>query len=520
MPFSNLTPTSTFTQWYEQTNEISTFLNEQIVANGQPAYGDFEFGANATINAFGTILATEDLLDANTNVSIGHASSWIYAYGNTFVVASNNIILNPITSVFVNTAITVNAVATFLANIVAANVSVGALVASSQRTDGNIVANNGTLVARQLSFTTNGAAVNSTLASAGYQDHDFTGLDDASVWYATPTTNTVISGLQGHVAVTASTDGARVLYLLNLSDTKKITLSSANTVSTAQHRFQTVDNVDVDVLPRGSALLVYSKVTERWRVVGGTPASAAAPLGNTTVTGLLTVSGNTTLSANLAVPPLYVNQVTSRVGVGTATPSAKFHSVGPNLLEDVTTAVDLRADVLTITGAASFAAAAAAIASNGQATFAKVVSPLATIGTLTVGGVTSNATVTAATITGTTGTFAGTVSGATGTFTTLGAVNGTTGTFSGAVTVGGKLAPSADATLGFGDATHRWTAPFLSVANGASDATMALVQASTGEVKQITGYTGTKYVQGVVPDGGGWIYTWKAGILVSVTAVP
>lgn len=522
-PFANLTSSSTFVQWYEQTNEISTFLNEQIVANGQWAYGAFKIGANSSLNVANATFVNSSLLQVLSNTEIGNSSTgYVQFLGDLFSVAANVCLLNPITEVFVNSAITVNGTAAFTGALtVISNAAIINLATTAIRSDGNITANNGTLFARQLSFTTNGATVNSTLAAAGYQDHTFAGLEDATIWNATPSTNTVISGLDCHTAVTGSVDGARILVLQNLSTTKKITLSSANTTSTAQHRFESVDNLDIDVLPRQSVLLVYAKDTQRWRIVGGTSATGGTlSTGNTTITGWLTVAGNTTLSANLAAAPLYVNQVTARVGVGTASPSAKFHSVGPNLLEDITTMSQAIATSLSVSGNSNFANIA--FFANGAAQFDNIVTVNGTgtsyIKKLQTDQLTSTGAIIGVGISGVTGTFSGAVAGASGTF---GPIIGTTGTFSGALQTATHFLPAGDATQKLGDATHRWTYPFFLCQNGAADAgmTSAITTGASGEFKYVTGYTGSKYVQGVAPDGGGWLYTWKAGILVSVTAV-
>lgn len=518
-PFSNLTPTSTFTQWYTQTNEISTFLNEQIVANGQVAYGDFEIGANASLLVANNLFANSSLLEGLGNISLGNSSTgWVTVLGDLFSVTSNTVLLNPISSVFVNTALTVNATSNFVGNAVFANVAInGTLVGNNARFDaGTITANNGTLVARNLSFTTNGATVNSTLAAAGYSDHTVSGLENATLWNATPSQNTVLSGIDAHAAVSTSTDGFRILFLQNLSTSYKITLSPANTASTAIHRFETVENLPVDVLPRQTVLLIYAKDTTRWRVVGGTQTTGGVlSLGNTTISGTVSVSGNTTLSANVAADPFFVNQATGRVGVGTASPSTKFHSTGPNTLEDITTADQLRSSTLVVTGGANVASANIQFHSNGVAVFSNILNVNAAgqsfIQNLRVGQLLSDAAITGGALSATTGTFSGAVSAPVGTFTTLGAISGTTGTFSGAVSVGGTLLPASDATLSLGSAAKRWNTPHFNLTNGAADGTMtaALMTGASGEVKYVVGYTGSQII-------GANTFTWKAGILTGI----
>jgi hypothetical protein len=522
-PFSNLTPTSTFTQWYTQTNEISTFLNEQIVANGQVAYGDFEIGANASLNLCNSSFANSTVVQFFANTELGNSgTSYVAVLGTLFSVSSNVALLNPISSVFVNTALTVNATSNFTGNAVFANVTVGGtLIGSNARFDsGTITANNGSLVARELSFTTNGATVNSSLASASYSDYTVTGLQNATLWNATPGQNTVISGIDAHSAVSSSIDGFRILYLQNLSTSYKITLSPANSSSTAIHRFETIDNLPVDVLPRQTVLLLYAKDTTRWRVVGGSQTTGgASSFGNTTVAGTLAVNGNGVFSANLTVDPLYVNQVAGRVGIGTISPTVKFHSVGPNVLEDITTANDLRSTKLLVTSNAVFTAAE--FYANGVAGFNNIIvvnNPgQSYIQTLRTGSFLSDGAIVGGAISGISGTFSGTVVGAVGSFGTLGAVVGTTGVFSGAVQVGGALTPASDATLSLGTGAKRWNTPFFSLADGSADGTMtlALLTGASGEVKYQAGFTGSKNIQ---TDDGLKTFTWKAGILVSVSA--
>ena len=508
-PFVNLTSSSTFTQWFTQTNELTTFLNSQVVANGQVAYGDFRLGANATLNVCNTIFANSTLLSILEDLNVGNTSTIATFLGESFVIAANNILLNPITGVFVNSAITVNAVASFLANVAVANLTLsGTLVGVAARFNGNITSNNGTLIARSLSFTTNGATVNSTLSAAGYADYATAGIEDAGVWFATPTTNTVVSGLDAHAAVTSSVNGARTLLLQNNSSTKKITLSCANTSSTAAHRFEGISGLDVDVLPLQTVLLIYAKDTTRWRVVGGSQTiGGATAFGNTTITGTFAVTGNTALTANLSVDPLFVDYATGRVGVGIAAPTAKFHSVGPNLLEDITTMVQARATSLVVSGSANLASANVQIAANGATTFNSFINVLSAaesyIQNLRVGAFQSNSSIVGVSISGVTGVFSG-------------AVSGTIGTFSGAVSVGGNLTPTANAQ-GLGSATKLWLHPFVGLSDGSVDAAMVstVITGATKELKTQPGFTGTRLVQ---TNDGQKLFTWNAGVLVSVGA--
>lgn len=514
-PFSNLTTTSTFTQWYTLTNEMSTFLNDQVVANGVTAAGTFVLGPNATLAVCNTTFVNTSLFRALSNVALGNTSTgYVQILGDLFSVAANVALLNPISSVFVNTALTVNATSNFVGNAAFANVTVGGtLVGVNARLNGNLTTNNGTVITRGFQFTTNGASVNSALASAGYADYTVSGLESAILWNATPGQNTVISGIDAHTTVSSSTDGSRILFLQNLSTSYKITLSAANTSSTATHRFETVGNLSVDVEPRQTVLLIYSKDAQRWRVVGGQTTGGNTSFSALT-TGVLSVSGNAAFSANLAADPLYVNAATGRVGIGTATPTAKFHSVGPNVLDDITTADTLRSDTLVVTAGANIASANVRFASNGIATFDNIINvtsvAVSTIANLATGTLTSNGTITGVTLTGVNGTFSGTVSAPTGTFNTLGTVNGAIATISGNVTTG-NVVPQADVTYALGSASRRWITPFFSLANGAGDGTMlqSLVTGTTGEVKSIEGYTGTQLVATKT-------WTFKAGLLVSV----
>ena len=151
MAFANLTSSSTFAQWYTQTNEITTFLNAQIVANGQWAYGAFKIGANSSLNVANAVSANDSLLKVGSNTEIGNSTTgYVQFLGDAFIVASNTVLLNPITSVFVNSAITLNGTASFLGTAYIANASIVNLATVDIRSDGNITANNGTLIARQL----------------------------------------------------------------------------------------------------------------------------------------------------------------------------------------------------------------------------------------------------------------------------------------------------------------------------------------------------------------------------------
>jgi hypothetical protein len=457
MAFVNLTPTSTFTQWYTFTNDIGTLLNDQVLANGVVAFGSFTLDPTGNINLCNTFYANSASGVVNGNFSVIGVGNTVF-FGNNFLVVANTIVLNPVTSILVNTALTVNATAAFLANITAVNIaSSGTISAAALRADGNVTANNGTLVARQVSFTTNGAVVNSTFSS-NQNDYTTTGLDDAAVWYANPTADVVLTGLQGHSAVSAAADGARMLFLQNVSSTKKIVLTPANGSSSAVNQF--VASGDVTVLPNTTVLLIYTKSTSRWEVVGGSAAGTSGSFTDLTITGALGVGGVATFSANLVAIPLYVNQATGRVGIGSATPGYPLDVVGNANFQSVVFVSDLRATKLSVTSNVAFANIA--FAANGVTIFSNYItvngSAVSFIQNLEAGTILSDAGITATTsVAGASGAFAGAVtansmtantlyanlvSANTGTFGSLGVVSASNAVFS-RIGVGGAVDANA-----------------------------------------------------------------------------
>lgn len=318
-PLSSLSTTSTFRQWYEGHNAIVTLLNNNALVDNTAAYGVFVIApaANTSLSVSNTFLVNTSLILARANTTLA-ANVAVTANANVFTIAAGTLIIQPVNGTTVNSALTVNAVTDFRANV-AANASL--TVANTLVVTGNTTVNTdaqfnaGAINARQMLYVQTGSMAANTLADPSYNDFAPTGLANCQILNLTPNIDATLTGL----SAPSIAAGARVLYVQNLSSTYKITLKSANTSSAANNRFKTPNDADFDIQPGAAATLIWTFTNKEWRILSGSMGGGATTLGNTTINGTLTVSGNSTFNANATFSSnVAVSRLTASVQLTTA----------------------------------------------------------------------------------------------------------------------------------------------------------------------------------------------------------
>ena len=298
MPLPLLVTTHTFRDWFESHNDIIGVLNSTALVDGVVSNGAFT--VNGSLLVVNTFSANTTAVWARGNTTFS-ANVAVTANCNVWNFICGTLLLQPTNGTFVNTAITVNAFATFLrATTFGANVSITA--AQSDLT-GNLLLTgtttaNGTLLAQHIAYAAPGALVApANLTNPQYNDYQPTGGDVAQIWNLTPAIDTVLTGL---AAPTGFVTGSRVLYIQNLSATYKISFASANTDSQTANRFKTPLDAIIDIIPGGIAELVWSTTNQQWRVISSdsTTFLTMNVSGNAVVSGTLNVAGNTTFSGS------------------------------------------------------------------------------------------------------------------------------------------------------------------------------------------------------------------------------
>lgn len=337
MAITYIFTTDTFRIWFNKTNEIIDHLNASVLGDGTIANGDFT--ANGSLRVIDTFKAnsSEVLLSGNTVIT---ANVVVTSNSDLVNFAPLQVTFNPLNGSLFNTDITVNAFSTFLFDVAMnANVSIAGdleQLTGNALFGGTVTINGNPLFVSQVLLGAANAMINvATLTNPQYDDFGPAGLDGASVVNLTPSVDTVLTGIQEPSALTA---GGRVLYLQNLSASKKVTLAASNTSSGIFNRFKLPDDLNYDIRPGTSVALLYNTDTHQWRPLGsaGTTFNTLTVTGNsafgnvdingwanlhstlqvaglTTLTGnaslagfanvagSLQVSGNTTLSANVSV---------------------------------------------------------------------------------------------------------------------------------------------------------------------------------------------------------------------------
>lgn len=318
LPLTALNTTDTWRTWFNRTNEIITSLNGEVVGANVTAYGTFVVGGAAIAN---TSLLVEGIFKVN--------SSLIFASGNTTLAAnvtatsnanvinfaSGSLILQPINGTLVNTAISVNAAATFLGLVsITANTSV----------TGEFSVSGGACGVRQLLFNSANTILSQSLASPQYDDYGPAGLNECSILALTPSIDVTLTGI---TAPTNVTTGGRVLYIQNGGATYNISLVSANTSSAANNQFKFPNDTPVVIPPGGVVGVLWTSTAKQWRALSTTPTSGAASLGNTSVTGWLNVSSQLIVAGNASVAGI-MTQTGNATFNGTVTASANVNIAG------------------------------------------------------------------------------------------------------------------------------------------------------------------------------------------------
>ncbi len=305
MSITHIFTTDTFRIWFNKTNEIIDRLNGAVLGDGNIANGDFT--ANGSLRVLNTFLAnsSEVLLSGNVFVS-----SNVTVTSNSDLVnfAPGQVVFNPLSGTLFNTDATLNAFATFLFDVtINANATLTSgdfqVLAGNTLFNGPVTSNNGPLTVRQLLFGSANAMLNvASLTNPQYDDFSPAGLDECSIVNLTPSINVAFTGIQEPSNVS---DGGRVLYVQNLSSTKKVTLNNSNTSSGIFNRFKLPGGQDLDLLPGTTIALLYSTQTHEWRPLGsaGTTFNSLTVNGNT-VLGNVDINGWANLHSTLQVAGL------------------------------------------------------------------------------------------------------------------------------------------------------------------------------------------------------------------------
>jgi len=368
-PLPNTATTDTFRTWYENTNLAIAFLNGSVVGDNTVAYGVFVIGANAN-----TSLAVSNNFFVNTSLITLRANAVIAANltinssANVVTFAPGALLIQPINGTIVNSAITLNSTALFqgAVSVNSTFTANGTATVNGAVNITGVTTANGVVFARQVAFTSaNSVLAPAALSDPQYNDLTYAGLPDAQVLQLSPSINTVVTGIAAPTNLGAT--GARILYVQNIGTTYTVSLPSANGSSAANNQFKTPTDQSVDILPGGAVALLWTTTNRQWRPLAilGASQSDLSLTGNLAVSGTLTVAGNTTLSGNVAVANgsvtvFAVDRANQRVGVGTDTPTVRFHVIGGNTILQNTSIAGVAgiSGVLTTTANVSLASAA------------------------------------------------------------------------------------------------------------------------------------------------------------------
>lgn len=326
LPVTLINENSTFRAWFNLTNNVASILNANVVADNVVAVGAFIIAAASNLAVSNVFFVNGSLILTKANTTLA-ANVTVSSNTLVFNLASNTFIIQPISGTIVNTSIVVNAASTFLAPISAnANVSItngqvditGNLNLICQGASGFAQVANGPLGLRNILFTSANAMLQpADISTAQVDDYNPAGLQLSTVLHLNATVDTVITGI-----VAPSITGAKILYIQNISSTKKITLVSANTSSAAANRFKTPNDNAVELLPGEAIPIMWTSTNSNWRVAGGAGSTTFPTItvtGATILQGTLSVAGNSTFTTNISAPnALFVDVPNTRVGVGAA----------------------------------------------------------------------------------------------------------------------------------------------------------------------------------------------------------
>jgi hypothetical protein len=371
MSLPNLAESDLFRTWFNLTNSIVDRLNGNVVSDGVEVYGVYKVkkAANSSVNWCDGLTVNSSAIDISTNTTFS-ANVVVDTTVAIFNMAANTFIVQSVGGSRFDTALVVNAAATFLGNVYAnATLSVNGNVSftGNTRLTGPLVAN-GMISTRQIVFATTGAVAANTLASPQYDDFAPTGLAECQILNLTPNINAVLTGLVAPTVL--GTSGGRVLHIQNLSDTYKLTLASANLSSSVNNRFKTPADGPVDIPPGGALSLLYTKTNNQWRVLAPQVQSSDQAFGgNVAIGGTLSVASVATFSANVAAAPLFIDQTNLRVGIGTSTPTVQFQTTGPALIGGLLSAASANISVLTSTGNVSLLSGSVLFSTVGNTVF-------------------------------------------------------------------------------------------------------------------------------------------------------
>jgi hypothetical protein len=267
--------TDTFAQWIALTNQAISELNVNVPKKGEVLTG------NLTTNGVHTIANLVVNTAATLNGSLTVAANTLFTSPNTIIQSAN-------------LAISSNVVVT------GANVdftgfvrSTGAVVLGSTLTvNGAIAGANSLAVTGPATFNANvvvGGAlyfgelntISPGALSANTNDWAPAGVGNASIIRMDASANVQLTGISAHLSGLN-----RVLYLINQSTARTITLPHLSASSTAGNRFICPNSASYDILPNQGVQLWYDRISTAWRVI--------ATLTNNVTANNITVAANGT----------------------------------------------------------------------------------------------------------------------------------------------------------------------------------------------------------------------------------
>ena len=297
---SLLLTTNTFRDWFNTTNDIINALNANTLVAGIVANGAFT--VNGSLSVVNTFFANASVVQVYGNTTFA-ANTSANSSCNVWNFACGSLLIQPLNGTIVNTAITVNALSTFLQGVtINANVAIAATFSLTGNSyfDGTISANGGPIIAQQVVYGSAGSMIAAILTSPEYDNYAPAGGQGAMVWNLTPNINVTLTGI---AAPTEFVTGAQLLYIQNLSNTYTISFASANNNSSSGNQFETPGNTTAMLAPGAVIALIWTSASNQWSLVtiplpetfAALNVSGNGIFGAINVSTTLQVTGNTAL---------------------------------------------------------------------------------------------------------------------------------------------------------------------------------------------------------------------------------
>lgn len=348
LPIATLATANTFRQWLARTNTVIDLINSNTVfISGYTSTGVFTLNkdAGSSLNVANSVIVTNIMTTLKDNPVTISSNVVISTSAKSVTFNSNTVNFTVPNGVFVNTSLVTLSSGTPLttySNVVLANTSSSLTVAASAFFNGPAAFTNASSFTGPVFSARNvqigsGSIANATTTNTVENNYTNPDFDTASVLQLQPTSGALsLTGLLAPSTLAANS-GAKILYLYN-TGTYKITLKSANTNSDAANQFKISGDADFDIPPGVSIPLIYTSAVKKWVPLNQLTAAfqSLQVSGDTTISGTLNVTNNTTFNANLiantTTNTLHVNVLNNRVGIGRV-PTAPFHVSGSAIFD-------------------------------------------------------------------------------------------------------------------------------------------------------------------------------------------